>query len=251
VLFDVYGTLLTSGAGGEPALFEGPTVTSPAAAQAQWAQELRAAGWRGGPERFSRELRDEIAQWRAGRLEGGRHPEVDVEQMVSRLVPQGEPGTIRRLAVLHEAVANPCASMPGAQELLAAWARHPRLGLVSNAQFYTPLLIEALLGSPVEGLGFRPSLTVYSYQNGIAKPDPALFQQVLSVLHQEGVAPAEVLFVGNSAANDVAPPRVLGMMTALFAGDSRSFRPSAAEDTDGRPDTVVTRLLDLLPLGVG
>ena len=49
--------------------------------------------------------------------------------------------------------------MPGAAETLAALQqRGLLLGIVSNAQFYTPLMIEALLGKPPGELGFLPEL---------------------------------------------------------------------------------------------
>jgi len=237
VLFDVYGTLVVSAAGGEPNAVER---TSPEGrgAKLRLDEELAAADAALGAEAFSRKLTERIRQAHAD--SSASHPEVDVERLLAEMFPGIDAERLRRWAVLHEAWANPCDAMPGALEAVRRLAGSTRLGLVSNAQFYTPLLLEALWGAPPEALGFEPALSVYSYRLGIAKPAREPFQAALAPLAEAGIPPSEVLVVGNSAANDIAPARGLGCMTALFAGDSRSFRPGAPGDSSGEPDLVLT-----------
>jgi putative hydrolase of the HAD superfamily len=130
--------------------------------------------------------------------------------------------------------------MPGAVALLGRLRGGDiRLGIVSNAQFYTPLLVEALFGLAPEGLGFEPGLSAYSFEDGIAKPDPWPFLRAAGSLFESGMAPGDILFVGNSSANDILPAKGLGFMTALFAGDARSFRPSSGEGAEARPDSLL------------
>jgi putative hydrolase of the HAD superfamily len=119
------------------------------------------------------------------------------------------------------------------------------MGVVSNAQFFTPLLVEALLGAPPEALGLETALSSYSFALGFAKPDLRLFEAVVRVLKDEGISPGEILFVGNSAENDVAPAQELGLLTSLFAGDCRSYRPAGPGKAGSSPDLVVTSLEEL------
>lgn len=59
-------------------------------------------------------------------------------------------------------------------------------------------------------LGLLPGLDAYvlSYEVGLAKPDPAIYQRVCDAL---GCAPGEVVFVGDSKRCDVDGPRAFGM----------------------------------------
>lgn len=59
-------------------------------------------------------------------------------------------------------------------------------------------------------LGLLPGLDAYvfSYEVGLAKPDPAIFQRVCDAL---GCAPGEVMFSGDSQRCDVDGPRAFGM----------------------------------------
>jgi putative hydrolase of the HAD superfamily len=155
---------------------------------------------------------------------------------------------VARLAVEYEVRANPVWPMPGAVECLRVLrAKSLVLGIVSNAQFYTPELFPALLGQPAEQLGFDPKLQHYSYRHGRAKPGLALFQAAAEALAARGIAPGQALYVGNDMLNDVLPAGRLGFRTALFAGDRRSFR-ERRDDPRVRgvvPDLVLTELRQL------
>ena len=98
------------------------------------------------------------------------------------------------------------------------------LGIVSNAQFFTRPLLEALLGRPADQWGFCPGLQFYSYQHQVAKPSTRLHALAGERLGERGIVPADVLYVGNDLLNDVTPARSVGFHTALFAGDARSLR---------------------------
>jgi putative hydrolase of the HAD superfamily len=98
------------------------------------------------------------------------------------------------------------------------------LGLISNAQFFTPLLFEAFFGAPPEGLGFDAELLAYSYKLGEAKPSPALFAPATRRLAALGLKPENALYIGNDMLNDIFAAARAGFKTALFAGDPRSLR---------------------------
>ncbi|HUX42768.1 MAG TPA: HAD family hydrolase [Rectinemataceae bacterium] len=244
VLFDLYGTLLASAAGGEPGLTSAGSKAEGegALAKRRLEDELPAAGCGMGAATFAEEVAHRIAERRDRALVRHPFPEIDIEEIVGSLILGAGAAAIRRLALLHEAWRNPCAPMPGASALLRRLRmKGLRLGIVSNAQFYTPLLFEALFGAAPAESGMETILTIYSFKTGIAKPDPALFVRAAAPLFAAGFEPGDILVVGNSTTNDIAPAASLGFMTALFAGDERSFRP-ARRDAGARPDTLIDSL---------
>jgi putative hydrolase of the HAD superfamily len=247
VLFDVYGTLLASGAGDIGVEVAGSDVEP-------FADALEASGL----DRPSRDAaaagalryREAIARRHAeGRGQGVDHPEVDIRD-VWREVLEGMKvrhgaDDVARVAVEFECRVNPVWPMPGAADTLTAL--HERgilLGIISNAQFYTPLVLRSLLGE-FSKLGFRADLCLWSYEAGVAKPSRSLLEEGLTRARAAcGAEPQEVLYVGNDDVKDIAPARATGFRAAQFAGDRRSYRCTGA----AVPDAVITRLGHLLEL---
>lgn len=255
LLFDLYGTLFASAAGGEPASREdGAQLADEAADDAGsrgeapgaealrlLADELEVLGFAGGPGAFAAAFDALVAKSREKALLRQPHPEVEVAELAARLLPGATGRRTRRAALLLEAWRNPCAPMPGARELLLGLRDSGlRLGIVSNAQFYSPLLFEALLGAVPEALGFEEELCSYSFELRVGKPGPEPYLRALGPLLAEGLGAGEVLMLGNSYANDVRPAAELGLMTVLFSGDARSFRPGKAGGPE--PDSVLGEL---------
>jgi putative hydrolase of the HAD superfamily len=174
------------------------------------------------------------------KAQGIQYPEVDIRSIVSEMLEQlhvrgagGRPPNrelCETLAVEYECRSNPTWPMPGLiQTLEELGKRQISLGIVSNAQFFTPLLFPAHLDASVEELGFDLELCVWSYRLLEAKPSPNLFRRALEALERRGIKAQRVLYVGNDRVNDVGPAAGTGMRTALFAGDNRSFRPRQAD----------------------
>jgi putative hydrolase of the HAD superfamily len=107
---------------------------------------------------------------------------------------------------------------------------------VSNAQFYTQLILEHYTGRPLAEEGFDKRLILYSYIYRIAKPSIKLFQKVSDRIKEAGLRPEHVLFAGDNPANDITPARRVGFKTLFFCGNT-SVVPQA---DDGRPDAVIT-----------
>jgi putative hydrolase of the HAD superfamily len=256
VLFDVYGTLFLSGSGEVGATRE--TVCRHAIAGA-----LESLGARqddklaaDGVHRYLETIDESHAR---SREQGIEHPEVNIVEIWRRVVAElscsgwldgrdWNDERLKRLAVEYEGRVNPVWPMPGIDECLADLSgRGLALGIVSNAQFYTPLLFGALLGKAAESLGFDPELQFYSYRFGQAKPGLFLHRRAIDALARRGIPPGQTLYVGNDMLNDVWPAAGVGFRTALFAGDARSLR---LREDDWRlegvsPDLVLTRLLEL------
>jgi putative hydrolase of the HAD superfamily len=243
VVFDLYGTLFVSAAGelgshgadGRPEAFEAnlrtrgiriPVGLDPAAA-------------------LSAAIRGEHQRLRAA---GIAHPEIDIRAIWRAILPTTTPtAEIETLALAWECATNPVWPMPGLDSTLRCLRQAGvLLGIISNAQFFTPLLFDAFLGAPPGALGFHPDLCRWSFLEGTAKPGPQLFELVAAALPPLGLAPGNVLFVGNDLRNDVLPAAAVGFQTALFAGDARSLR----RRNQPLPATVVTELA-AIPLLIG
>lgn len=265
VLFDVYGTLLVSASGevgsaGQPGMPEGRAAEADSlvASLREVGCEPRPLG-RPGAELLGRLV--EAHQARA-RARGIVHPEVDIVEVFrdlaaglagAGLVPSALPGdrkALERLALEYECRVNPTATMPGATYLLRELDRTGRiLGIVSNAQFITPLAVEAHLGASPEGLGMDPELCLWSWQLGEAKPSTRLHRMAARILAAKwGISPGQTIYVGNDMRNDIFTASEAGMRTALFAGDARSYRPRLDDARFGalRPDLVLAELPQLL-----
>ena len=118
------------------------------------------------------------------------------------------------------------------------------LAIISNSQFYTPLAFEAIIGQSPENFGFNKDLLVWSYKCGRKKPDTDFYADFVNRIHEQGMDPTEVLYVGNDINKDIKPAKYLGMHTALFVGDSRSIRHEESElkHLSLSPDLVIDRL---------
>jgi len=232
VLFDLYGTLFISASGEVGSSRE-------AARGAAMAEALATVGVQpSGPmEGVVHYYFDAIETFHAqSRAQGVEYPEVLITEVWRavldqlsrrRLVENGlcRNVDLQRLAVEYEARANPVWPMPHLRECLGDLkGRQLVLGIISNAQFFSPLLFDALLDGSAESWGFDAQLQFYSYQHGCAKPGMELFRLAVGELDRRGVKPAEVLYVGNDMLNDVFPAHRVGFRTALFAGDARSLR---------------------------
>ena len=214
VLFDVYGTLLRSGAGG---LHPDPRLRA-AIAKAHAAS----------PHPF---------------------PEVDIREIHADLCPGLTAEEIGEQAMRQEELLNPVSEMPGARETLEGLAgRGLKLGLVSNAQFYTVPILEGRLGATLTELRIDPHLCRFSYMERRAKPDPWLFEAAREALAMIEVKAEEVLYVGNDVRNDIDPAGAAGFRTVLFAGDASSLRLRGRGREDCGADHVIVDLRELLKL---
>lgn len=218
ILFDVYETLLVRA---------GPGRLDPA--EVELAPALEQA------------IAEEHASRRA---DGVLYPEVLIESIWARLFPGREEQEHRFLAARWESMMRPVIPAPGCRALLRK-LRHAKLalGLVSNAQFYTPLAFAALLGGRPEQIGFSPQLCIYSFQHGVAKPARELFELAARRLAAMGIDRRETVMVGNDPVDDVAPAAACGFMTVWVGGTRRCDEPAGGETCGA--DAAIPRLTDL------
>jgi putative hydrolase of the HAD superfamily len=227
VLFDIYGTLMISASGDIGLAGDGNEAS--AFAQALAAADISGAD-KASIEQGATLLKSMIREQHQARIASGtEYPEIDILVIWQNLIKQlnlvADISQLKRLAVEYECRVNPVWPMPGLADLLEELrSTDLALGIVSNAQFYTPLLFPALLGRDLSELGFAAKRCIWSYRLLEAKPSTRLYAAALAPLAAAGIEAKEVLYIGNDQRNDIWPAAQLGCRTALFAGDKRSLR---------------------------
>ena len=258
VVLDVYGTMFISGTGDISLADEGDS--SEAVQEA-----LSAVGFDIKPNETTAvlaDLYDETVKafMNERKSEGIDFPEVNIvaiwEDVLSGLMEKGllegelNDTTIRQFSVEYECRSNPIWPMPDLEETLTAMHDEQyALGIVSNSQFYTPLMFDAMLASSVDELGFSENLSVWSYQELIGKPSLMLYEVLRDRVKSKEIFGLEnILYVGNDMLKDIYPADKLGFRTALFAGDERSYktRSDDARCKNVKPDVTITELKQLL-----
>jgi putative hydrolase of the HAD superfamily len=169
------------------------------------------------------------------RSEGITYPEINIsdvwQDFLNELFADGvidgdlTDRSIRRVIVRHECKVNPVWPAVGSLEFIRSLQdMNLYSGTISTAQFYTPITMEALYQNSLETLGFKKPICVWSYEHRHRKPSAVLFKLCEEGLKVLGVKPSETLYVGNDMLNDIVPAGKIGFKTALFTGDIRSTR---------------------------
>jgi putative hydrolase of the HAD superfamily len=244
-LCDIYGTLFISASGDIGSA--GPLNRR----SAQLDQLLSRYGHSISAEEVLKRLHRTIRSFHdASRGQGVDYPEVVIETVWEKVLAFDDTQRLRKFAIEFEMIMNPVWPMPGLEKLLEHCRNNGiALGIISNAQFFTPYLFEWLLQATPVQLGFDAELIWYSYRNGCAKPSPALFQMARRMLATRGIAHEHVAFIGNDMRNDIRPAQQAGFQTILFAGDSRSLRLRSDDPLckDLAPDRMIIDLNQLIP----
>lgn len=264
IIFDIYGTLVVSASGDieqielsqqnmRTALKEADYLLSEKDPQKgnQVVTDLL--------QKFLEFLQKHQQQLREG---GAPFPEADIRQvwdewlqyaLDKRYLTTNGASDITRLTFVFEMLSNKIHPMPDMLEVLHYFhdRKYP-MGIVSNAQFYTPVMMNYFIDGQARNTEslplFNDDITQFSYSLRKAKPDRTLFAPVLKALKENyGIAPHEFVFVGNDMYNDIYPAQDLGMKTVFFAGDERALRlrEDKAEVNNVRPDAVITELMQL------
>jgi FMN phosphatase YigB (HAD superfamily)/glycosyltransferase involved in cell wall biosynthesis len=205
VIFDIYGTLLDAPPGGvKPDPFTDPILR----------EILREFG-HVPPLSPSTELHAAVLRHHAASV--AAFPEIDL-RILWREILSLEIGTdTAPLVEALEAAWHPAIQMDSLAGTIQRLARSGMsLGLLSNAQCNALTSLGGLKDF------FAPELTLLSYQHGIAKPSPELFQIMADRLAGRGISPAETLYIGNDPLHDILPAAAVGFRTGLFIASADS-----------------------------
>ena len=243
VLFDIYGTLFVSDSGDI-----GSFKTPPARVNLLH-KLIKRYGLPTDVDHLIRQYTSAIeASHQRSKAKGIQFPEVDItliwEEILSRYGIR-DSDRVQVFCIEFEMCTHRVYPMPGLKSCLENLRqRKLKMGIISNAQFYTPYLFNWFLDAGLADLGFDTRLLFFSYQQRFAKPSLELYQTALSVLNSIPIEAEEVLYIGNDMLNDIYPAKTIGFQTALFAGDKRSLRlrehESVCQHVD--PDYIITHL---------
>lgn len=243
LLFDIYGTLLISGSGDVGTAMQPPRDDEP----------LRQLLHDFDIDRPLRQVLDRFfgaidAQHARLKAAGIDYPEVAIDQIWMQVLGWRHRDRARSFALAFELISNPVYPMPGLHQFIEKVHQSCSMGIISNAQFYTPVLLERFFKASLEKTGFAGDLLIFSYRTGYAKPSEHLFKLAEARLEKHGITPSETLYVGNDMLNDILPAQRIGFKTALFAGDKRSLRlrQDDARCTNIVPDIIITDLLQIM-----
>jgi putative hydrolase of the HAD superfamily len=256
VVFDIYGTVFSSGAGDISLAGEvsNARIIRDTLADNGIAIEVDEMN----PPLDTR-LHDMIRTHQEKRRnEGVEFPEVEIRSvwkdfldgLISDLnLSQSDYPGIDMLVVDFERRVNPIRIMPDFRELIDYLQREKLVtSIISNAQFYTPLMFDAFFGKSLKDMGFCEKCSVWSYKLLEGKPSRELYKQAASnLLTHHGITPDQVLYVGNDMRNDIWPAQAIGFHTALFSGDHLSLRRREDDpDCEGVIPTIeITRLMQI------
>lgn len=221
VLFDVYATLLRVG-------------PPPPDADAQWNRlflDFFGATPRLGRLEFSVASNQCVAQQHTlARARGILFPEVQWPAIVAEALPEfaSLPQAQQEEFIFRQMqIGRTLCLQAGAKEVLTFLReRGCLLGIASNSQAYTLRELREYLAPAGLSLDlFDPGLCFWSFAHGFSKPDPHVFQMLTARLAARGLAPDEILMVGDRVDNDIEPARAFGWQTWLLAAASAPSKP--------------------------
>jgi len=238
ILFDLFGTLVRFDVERLPEIVvEGQrvhsTVGALAAVLAEWCPDV-------GLEAFWGALRTVSEEMARARVDD--HVELPSRERFRRALERvGCDERVRAEAAVHLSRAHMEQIMaltvfpPAHAELLAALRAEHRLGVVSNFDD-TAAAYDILLR---HGIAARVDVVVVSEALGLRKPHPAVVRVGVRRL---GLSPGEVLFVGDTFADDVGGARAAGVEVAWIDTRGQGVPAGAVP-----PRYVLRTLPDLLP----
>jgi len=263
VIFDIYGTLIISSSGD----IDQASMTTDSMQKA-----LKAGGFEDSNLDHSvysfllKQLPVQIGIHHAElKAKGHPYPDVDILRVWNEMFAEADKKALLKRTgnesladtiMVFELLSNKVYPMPGMKEVLFHLkAKGIPIGIVSNAQFYTPIIMNYFLTGEFSAKQdielFDSELSVYSFKELRAKPDVKLFDKIKTTLTKKyNLNPKDAIFVGNDMLKDVSTAQNSGLGTALFSGDKRSLR---IREGDQRvkgifPDYFVTDLKQILQI---
>jgi len=117
-----------------------------------------------------------------------------------------------------------------------------KIGVISNAPGNFPIKV-----LKKNGLDKYIDFAVTSFQVGVVKPHPKIFQVVLEALN---VSPSETIFVGDVPVIDVKGAKMVGMRTILIEECDPIMKARGCDEIteDSKPDFVIKDLEDVIDI---
>lgn len=258
IVYDFYGTLFISGVGdigvddGEPDEKILLDVLSAAGVKVKH-QDAGKKGF----QIYNEVVENIISAYESKGIE---YPEPDIRQVWKEVLEQMESHDLisfkqsedlyDSISIEFEARMNPVWPMPHVFETLRHFKEKGfTQGIISNSQFYTPIVLEALADQTLNELGFSNEHLHWSYKEKMKKPGIQFYKNYLEKVEalDEDLRPENILYIGNDMLKDIYPAKTVGMKTALFAGDERSLKWRKEDSRCDKilPDLIITDFAQL------
>ena len=261
VIFDIYGTLIISASG---------DIMQSSYDSTMFRDALKESGYRINVKeqelmRIHKIFETEVNNGKEkAKKNGTPFPELNIVEIWTNtlakseqegLITSDKDSDIRLFTFIFELKSNQVWPMPLLKDTLKKIKEkgYP-MGIVSNAQFYTPIMMNYFLhGITKEDEfidWFEKDLSVFSYKMLKGKPDTLVYKELIEPLNNYGLRPSDVLFVGNDMLKDIYAAQQVGFKTCFFAGDMRAYRlrKDHPEASKSKPDYVVTELQQILDI---
>lgn len=170
---------------------------------------------------------------------GIKYPEVIIEKIWKRILKKigydNSPKTCFDIAFYFDNINSQKKLYPYAAFVLKKLKEKDiRLGIISNAQFYTKIDMLKLLYDKI-GLKhleeiFDNRLTFYSYKLGYSKPNKGAFLKVKERLGKKGIKPSEIMYVGNDVKKDIKTANSVGFKSCLLIENQTKINDKAKPD---------------------
>lgn len=253
IAYDFYGTLFLSGVGdigvddGEP----DENVLLEVLSTAGVIVKNREAG-NAGFKIYNEVVENSISTLKN---EGIEYPEPDIRQVWKKILAQMKRDELisfhesenlyESISIEFEGRMNPVWPMPNVVETLHHFKKEGYTqSIISNSQFYTPIVLEALTEQSLKELGFTDDLLHWSYVEQMKKPGLQFYENYLKKIKifDSDLNPENILYIGNDMLKDIYPAKTVGMRTALFAGDERSLKWRKEDSRCNKilPDLIIT-----------
>lgn len=258
VIFDIYGTLIISSSGDIMQSSYDASMFTEALTSAGYQINVSEQGLMAIHGIFEKEV---IAAKAKAKAEGTPFPELNIvaiwtttldkasSEGIITILPDAD---VKLFTFIFELNSNKVWPMPGLKEaIMGVKAKGYPLGIVSNAQFYTPVMMNYFLYDIVKADefidGFEKDLSVFSYKMLKGKPDTIVYEALVEPLKKRGLTPQEVLYVGNDMLKDIYAASKVGFKTCFYAGDMRAYRlrEDHPEASKIKPDYIITELKEL------
>lgn len=243
ILIDIYGTFITSPVDGLLSLGE----------DRAFRKTIKEFGLNVNHKKLKELYYDGITKEQEKKAkEGIRHPEVLIENVWADILKSINAKGVNKFKIAYFFDWNSDRNKlyPGAFETLKSLKQEGiRLGIVSNAQFYTTINLTLILrkasGGKIKNWKefFDPRLCAFSHKQGFSKPNKRIFAK-----HKKIFKPSEMVMIGNDLMKDIGTAKKVGLKTVLFAGDGKSLRLRKRDPlVKGlKPDAVITNWKQLL-----
>lgn len=262
VIFDIYGTLIISASGDvDHAEYDASMIKKAFSATNIEILDNRTEAIDSIHTYFNQTIKAHKEQ---GKKEGRPFPEVNILDVwkdtlacfkEKKIISYTEMPDLYLLTFVFELQTNKVWPMPNMKSTLDSLGKsNLELGIISNAQFYTPVIMNYFMKNKIiEGRELPPfdkDITVYSFEELRCKPDVSLFEMILAELKKKGISARETAFVGNDMLKDMWTAKQAGVQTIFYAGDERAYRLHENDERtkDLIPDYTITDLKQLLEI---